>query len=743
MSIDPYALCPCGSGKKVKWCCAPFLSRVQRAFDLLREGQQESAHKLFQELLQTHPNAAAIWLYYANFLTQTAQWDQAESALDEALRRHPQLGMAYYQRGQLREREGELLGALMLYHKAADLISPEAKDQLLEIYFKIIQLGSYCRQYLAVRYALDQAIQLRPDLPNLHQSLEKWNSPNSGLPVSARRRHSLRRTRQPIVGNHHTGRLSDIRNAYEQLVQRTPQDPAAWFNLGLILAWRGENSRALEAFYRSLDVESDDRLAEQTGTLVEILLTAQGMESQANYLEYIFSMTIRDPQRFWQVLEDKRRQGSISHVELQEEAGMIRGLFIEEIPTLVMSEHTPIYRIRASFYIVPPQVHLVSPLRDQVATLAQELYEQSQMALEPPRELTKTPEPQSLKLLYHTLARSSELSDPDVRQRQRQYVADYFEGTWLHQPLKSLEGNSPGNAMANPRLRKRVFGAVRFMEECYRAHYGLPDETAEASTFSTEQQDHYNFQCLRLKLGLEYTFLAASEPETTSAESSDSPPVIVGETSAPSSPDYPTASVSSTPTPASTPNSRRDISALNVAELAALDHQALSVDEIEQAMRAALRLEARDLAVAFARSGVDKPFDPNKPDRYPLYAAAITGALVQGNYAEALRLVQRGEQYDTQHNNGARAIDYALKRANVYVRMKDVEHAVETFDRLIAQYPHEGRLYTTAAEEMLRLKALDKARDFADRGLRLAHQSQNRDLEEHCRELLAAAEKAR
>jgi hypothetical protein len=44
---------------------------------------------------------------------------------------------------------------------------------------------------------------------------------------------------------------------------------------------------------------------------------------------------------------------------------------------------------------------------------------------------------------------------------------------------------------------------------------------------------------------------------------------------------------------------------------------------------------------------------------------------------------------------------------------------------------------------MLRLKSADKARYFANRGLRLAHQSQNRDLEEHCRELLAAAEKAR
>jgi tetratricopeptide (TPR) repeat protein len=711
---------------------------VDRAFDLLHEGQQESAHKLFQELLQAHQNSAAVWLYYASFLAEIGQWDQAESAIDEALRRHPQLGMAYYQRGQLREHEGELPGALMLYHKAADLIAPEAKDQLLEAYLKIVKLGSYCRQYLAVRYALDRAMQLRPDLPNLHQLHEKLTGPDSGLPLSARQRHSLRRTRQPIAESHLTGRLSDARIAYEQLVQRTPQDPAAWFNLGLILAWQGENQRAVEAFYRSLDVESDDRLAEQTGALLEVLLSAQGMEAQANYLEYVFSMTIRDPQRFWQVFDDKRRQGLISHVELNEEAGMIRGLFIEEIPTLVMSEHTPLYRIRASFFIVPPQIHLVFPVRDQVAALAQELYEQSQMALEPPRELAKTFEPQVMKVLYFTLLRPGEQANPDVRQRQRQYVADYFENIWLHQPLKSLEGNSPLNAAANPRLRKRVFGAVRFMEECYRANFGLPDETSVGSTSSAEQQqDHYDFQSLRDKLGLEYTSVAVTEPETLPMEAAGS---LTASSQDASTMGFPSQSTVQSPSATTPP---RNISALNVAELAALDHQALSVEEIEQAMRAALRLEARELAVAFARSGVDKPFDPNKPDRYPLYAAAITGALVQGNYTEALQLVQRGEQYDSEHNHGARAIDYALKRANVYVRMKDVEHAVEAFDRLIAQYPHEGRLYTTAAEEMLRLKAAEKARYFADRGLRLAHQSQNRDLEEHCRELLAAAEKAR
>ena len=51
-------------------------------------------------------------------------------------------------------------------------------------------------------------------------------------------------------------------------------------------------------------------------------------------------------------------------------------------------------------------------------------------------------------------------------------------------------------------------------------------------------------------------------------------------------------------------------------------------------MRAALKLDARELAVRFAQAGADKPADPAKPDRYPFYAALITGALSEGDTAD-------------------------------------------------------------------------------------------------------------
>jgi tetratricopeptide (TPR) repeat protein len=181
---------------------------------------------------------------------------------------------------------------------------------------------------------------------------------------------------------------------------------------------------------------------------------------------------------------------------------------------------------------------------------------------------------------------------------------------------------------------------------------------------------------------------------------------------------------------------------MNAAELGQLDAAALSVEELEQAMRAALKLDARELAVAFARAGLGKPADPAKPDRYPLYATAVTGAAAEGNLVGAVELADAGERYDAEHNAGGRANEFGLRKAQLFAKLKDPDRAAAEFDRLIARNPDEGRYYTTAAEEMLRLRNGPKALAFAEQGLAKARATGNRDLEGHCRELVEAARRA-
>jgi uncharacterized protein YchJ len=43
MTTDPYAPCPCGSGKKFKWCCQPIYAGIHRAFEQDASGQHDAA----------------------------------------------------------------------------------------------------------------------------------------------------------------------------------------------------------------------------------------------------------------------------------------------------------------------------------------------------------------------------------------------------------------------------------------------------------------------------------------------------------------------------------------------------------------------------------------------------------------------------------------------------------------------------------------------------------------------------
>jgi hypothetical protein len=264
------------------------------------------------------------------------------------------------------------------------------------------------------------------------------------------------------------------------------------------------------------------------------------------------------------------------------------------------------------------------------------------------------------------------------------------------------------------------------MEDCLKAvqpHKQIGEELVPIET--------YNFDDLRHKLGLEYV---SAEPPKVNVPA-DAPPAAKQPEAA-----RPTGTK---PAPRAEPKpAKRDISALNAGELAALDVAAMSADELEQAMRAALRLDAKELAVAFAQAGVTKPFDPARPDRYPLYAAAITGASVAGEFPRAVELAEQGEKYDAEHNAGSRAMDYALKKAQLFVKMKDADRAAAAFDAIIEKHPDEGKFYTMAAEDMLRLRSGARALDFAERGLAKAKEQNDRDLEGHCQELVAAAKKA-
>jgi tetratricopeptide (TPR) repeat protein len=542
--------------------------------------------------------------------------------------------------------------------------------------------------------------------------------------VCARKKYAFRPTAKPVAVDAATGRFGDARKAFETLTQQTPDDPAAWFNLGVVLAWVGEQPKAVEALAKSVDLETDDRRAEEAAALIEVLRCGAGMENDADYLEHGYFLPMRDPSPVMALLREWDQRRRLMGVRANQETGEISGMVVEELPSLLAVGTTTLARVAAKLMIAQGVIRLWHPSKESVAKVADEVRTAVNLAVEQPVE-TSTPVNFG-DVTLEALAYPTQTADlSQAEEKLRDHARHFFEDVWAKRPLRSLAGNTPLDAVGSKTLRKRVFGAVKFVEDCFTGivpHKRVGNEVTPIEI--------YEFDDLRHKLGLEYVIAP--------------PPDVKVPAEAPASRERERPEGTAKAPVAHAPGSpKRDISAMSAADLAGLDVAALSAEELEQAMRAAVKLDARDLAVAFAQAGVLKPFDAAKPDRYPLYATAITGAVAEGDLPKAAKLADEGAAFDAEHNAGKRANEFGLRQAQIYSKMKDVDRATAAFEGLISRNPDEGRYYTTAAEEMLRMKNGAKAAYFAEKGLEKARETGNRDLEGHCLELQAAAQKVK
>ncbi len=84
MQNDPYSPCPCGSGKKFKWCCQPIHAEIAKIFTLDEEGQHEAALRAMEDVVVQHAANPEAHGRKAQLLFQNDKVEEAEKALDKA-----------------------------------------------------------------------------------------------------------------------------------------------------------------------------------------------------------------------------------------------------------------------------------------------------------------------------------------------------------------------------------------------------------------------------------------------------------------------------------------------------------------------------------------------------------------------------------------------------------------------------------------------------------------------------------
>ena len=236
------------------------------------------------------------------------------------------------------------------------------------------------------------------------------------------------------------------------------------------------------------------------------------MTNEADYLDHGFVFPIRDPAPVMQWLQGMAQTGRMIGVQQDQETNRMSATIIEQLPSLLAVGGVTLSRVVAKMMIDQGLVRFWHSDEATVAKVAAEFRSRVALAVEQGPETHTTVTFGDVAL--EALAYPSQTTEIDqAEEKVRGHARHFFEEVWAHRPRKSLAGNSPIDAVGSSALRKRVFGVIKFVEDCFTGV--IPHKQIGEAVV---QMDSYKFADLRHKLGLEYISAAAAGGSRSSGE---------------------------------------------------------------------------------------------------------------------------------------------------------------------------------------------------------------------------------
>src|SRR6056297_699421 len=98
MSVDTYSICPCGSGKKIKFCkCKDSIHEIDRVIKMVDGGQRVPALDRLATVLREHPDAAWALAIRGRLLTDLREYETLIENADRFIRLQPSNPLALTQ----------------------------------------------------------------------------------------------------------------------------------------------------------------------------------------------------------------------------------------------------------------------------------------------------------------------------------------------------------------------------------------------------------------------------------------------------------------------------------------------------------------------------------------------------------------------------------------------------------------------------------------------------------------------
>ena len=489
MSFDIYALCPCGSGKKFKFCCHALGDDMDRIIRLLDGNQPHVALQQLELLAKKHPTNAWVGTTRGMLLLELNEATTARDVLRQVLEEHPdnEMAIVLYAGAMIRAEGFE--NAKRAINRAFQKSAKKLPALVGDLAASASGIHATRSHLMASREYLALALRLAPEdrRQQLFVQLLELDGADD-IPYPLRGSHQL----PSITGSDElqkevrkgqkyaaVGCWNSAADVFMALADAAPDRPELWHAVGLCRAWDGDEKAAAEALHRAARHYANEGIAVECETIAQILddNNTSDVVEQSTYLARTDSAS--------RLLTNLDGQPAISAIEEFAECGRressgrripdSRYRYKNEIP-VSPSRFEEIPRCLAQISIFDVEKNSgKAPLTltgfrgaafdDAKSLLTSAVGELIEWATDIPQPQVTGSISASKSLFMETQWYLPE-TIPIVRRREllNQFWAEALNEKWLRHPQRALDGKSPEQAAGDPALRVPLLAAIYVLD---------------------------------------------------------------------------------------------------------------------------------------------------------------------------------------------------------------------------------------------------------------------------------------
>ncbi len=258
MALDPYQPCPCGSGKKIKFCCADVAGELDKLQRMLASEQYAACVDRADQLLAKHPDRPALYSFKIAALASLGQREAMARTVAEFSAKHPGNPLALAEQAMMAGERGELVEAVGLLQEAVESGVDPLPSALVAAFGGV-------GNYLAVDGFLPAAVQhLATELSLVESPESAMGSQRLSQVLSAAQVSPLLRQVFSLRGVEEGSKASaelraavapakrlrwrKAKDALTAVAEKAPQDPLVWRDLAVLRGWLADENGAAEAW---------------------------------------------------------------------------------------------------------------------------------------------------------------------------------------------------------------------------------------------------------------------------------------------------------------------------------------------------------------------------------------------------------------------------------------------------------------------------------------------------------------